>query len=276
MSYASTRRLVLGGGVAVLLLIAGILFLRRVDTVEVLAVLLFIPVFLAAIVWNLPGGVIAGALAAVAYAALRLDAIDAVGGGRFAGLITTRSIGYLAFGILGGWAVKQLEQSLEKLDIYDQIDDDTKLYNARFFLQETDLEMSRAQRYKTLFSVALVDVPGTAIDGLARRKRAAVLSDLGRALQEAIRSVDQGVHARVGELHRFAVICPETGPEGAAVFRSRLHEQVGAFLQGRGVDPSGLDSKAYTFPGDDHELARLRGEFERVEQEQHPEHPRPA
>lgn len=275
MSYASTRRLILGGGVAVLLLIAAVLFLRRVDTVEVLAVLLFVPVFLAAVAWNLPGGVIAGALAAVAYAALRLDAIDAVGGGRFAGLITTRTIGYLTFGVLGGWAVRELEQSLEKLDIYDQIDDETKLFNARFFLEETDLEMARAQRYKTLFSVAYVDVPAPSLAGLPRRKRAGVLADLGRALREAVRSVDRGIHARVGEVHRFAVICPETGPEGAEVFRSRMHEQVTAFLEGRGVAGE-VTSKALTFPGHEHEMGRLRGEFERVEAEEHPEHPRPA
>ncbi|HVM07674.1 MAG TPA: hypothetical protein VM345_04360 [Acidimicrobiales bacterium] len=275
MTYASTRRLILGGGVAVLLLVAAILFFRRVDTVEVLAVLLFIPVFLAAVIWNLPGGAIGGALASAAYAALRLDAIDAVGGGRFIGLLTTRTIGYLAFGLLGGWAVHQLERSLEKLDIYDLIDDDTKLFNARFFLQETDLEMARAQRYKTLFSVAFVDIPASAIDALARRKRTGLLLDLGRALHGAIRTVDRGIHARMGGVHRVAVICPETGPEGAEIFRSRLHEQLASFLGGRGVKAE-LSSTAITFPGGDHELGRLRGEFERVEREEHPEHPRPA
>lgn len=265
------RRLILGGGVAVLVLIAGILIVRRVDTVEIAAVLLFIPVFLAAIVWNLGGGVVVGALAAATYGALRLDAIDAVGGGHFAGLIATRTVGYLAFGFLTGWGVRQLEHSLEKLDIYDQIDDETTLFNARYFLQETDLEMSRSERYKTLFSIALVDLPAAKLDGVGRRKRAGLFADLGRALRDAIRSVDRGVHARVGDVDRFAVICPETGREGAEIFRSRLHTAVQGFVQGRGIDVE-VSSRALTVPGDDHELARLRSEFERSDAVEHPEH----
>src|SRR5688572_716985 len=140
MTYAATRRLIVAGGLLVLVVLAAILYVRRVDTVEVLAVLLFLPVFVALVVGRVPGGVIAGVLAAVAYAALRLDAIDAVGASRFIGLIATRSVGYVAFGFIGGWGVRQLEASLEKLDIYDQIDDETGLFNARFFLQQTDLE----------------------------------------------------------------------------------------------------------------------------------------
>ena len=275
MSYAATRRLIAAGGFAVLLLLAAILYFRRVDSVEVFAVLLFLPVFLALVMWRLPGGAIAGVLAATGYVAMRLDAIDAIGAERFVGLIATRAIGYIAFGIIGGWAVRQLDSSLEKLDIYDQIDDETGLYNARFFLQETDLEMARATRYKTLFSVAVVDVPAGPIDGLGRRKRAGVMTELGRAMQAAVRSVDRAVHGRVGDVHRFGVICPETGPEGAQVFTSRLASQLSGFLAARGISvaPSALNPVAATFPGDDAVLARLRSDFAQVEQAQHPEHP---
>lgn len=275
MSYATTRRLVLAGGLVVLGVIAAILYLRRVDTVEVVAVLLFVPVFFAFVLFQLPGGTVAGVLAAAAYAALRLDAIDAVGAGRFTGLIATRTVGYIAFGVLGGWAVAQLERSLDKLDIYDQIDDDTGLYNARFFLQETDLEMSRAQRYRTLFSVAVVDVPGEPVDALPRRKRAALLNDIGRALHDAVRTVDRAVHGRVDGVHRFAVICPETGEEGARIFTTRMADSVSGFLRARGlpIDRDGLRPRGVTFPGDEDELAALREDFARLERVEHPEHP---
>lgn len=271
MSYGATRRIIVAGGLAVLGVIALILYLRRVDTVEMVAVLLFVPVFLALVVWKLPGGVVAGAAAGLVYAMLRIDAIDAVGFDRFSGLIATRAVGYLAFGALGGWAVGQLERSLDKLDLYDQIDDDTGLYNARFFLQDTDLEMGRAERYRTLFSVAVVDVPAAPFDALGRRRRGAVLQDVGHAVQEAVRSVDRGVHARLGDLHRFAVICPETGAEGATIFTNRLAESLATFLRARGVDvaPTPL---AVTFPSDDGALQRLRDEFAAVEREEHPEH----
>jgi GGDEF domain-containing protein len=272
VSYGATRRIIVAGGLAVLAVIAVILYFRRVDTVEVVAVLLFVPVFLAFVLAKLPGGIAAGVLAGLAYAALRLDAIDAVGAGRFSGLIATRAFGYLAFGALGGWAVGQLERSLDKLDLYDQIDDETGLYNARFFLQDTDLEMSRAERYRTLFSVAVVDVPAAPLDALPRRRRQAVLQDVGRAVHDAIRTVDRAAHARLGTVHRIAVICPETAAEGAAIFTGRLAESLATFLAARGVDVQATPL-AVTFPSDDGALQRLRDELVRVEEAEHPEHP---
>lgn len=277
MTYGSTRRLVLAGGLAVLLLIAAVMFVRRVDTVEVVAVLLFIPVFLAFTFAHVVGGAVSGVLATVVYAFLRNPAIDAVGGGRVFGLVAGRGVGYLAFGVLGGWASQQLERSLEKLDVYDQVDDATGLFNARFFVQSTDLEMSRAGRYQTFFSVCMVELPAGPLEALPRRKREAVLRDLGGQLRDAVRSVDRAVHARDGSVHRFAVICPETGAEGAAVFTGRLAERVAAFVRSRGVAiPDGdLVSVACTFPGNDDRMAGLREQFAAIDRVEHPDHPTP-
>jgi GGDEF domain-containing protein len=275
MGYASTRRLVLAAGVVFLLLVAGVLYARRVDTVEVVAVLLFIPVFLAFTFGHLVGGAVGGLLATAVYAVLRMPAIDAVGGGRFAGILLGRGLGYLAFGILGGWASQQLERSLEKLDVYDQVDDHTGLFNARFLVQDTDLEIARAGRYQTFFSVCMVELPVGPVEALPRRKRLTLLRDLGGQLRDAVRSVDRAVHARDGSVHRFAVICPETGAEGARIFAERLAERVGAFARSRGVAlPDGeLVSVACTFPGDDERLAALREQFAAIDRSEHPEHP---
>ena len=276
MTYAATRRLVLAAGLGVLLLIAGVMYARRVDTVEVVAVLLFIPVFLAFTYANIVGGVVAGLLATAMYAFLRTPAIDAIGGGHFAGILAGRGFSYLAFGLLGGWASQQLERSLEKLDVYDQVDDDTGLFNARFLVQQTDLEMARAGRYQTFFSVCMVELPAAPLDALPRRKRAALLRDLGAQMRDAVRSVDRAVHARDGSVHRFAVICPETGAEGARVFGARLAERVGAYARGRGVAlPDGeLVWVACTFPGDDDDrLGSLRAQFAAIDRSEHPDHP---
>lgn len=276
MSYASTRRLVLAAGLGVLLLIAGVMFVRRVDTVEVVAVLLFIPVFVAFTFAHVIGGALAGLLATALYAFLRMPAIDAVGGGRFAGILAGRGLAYLAFGLLGGWASAQLERSLEKLDVYDQVDDDTGLFNARFLVQDTELEIARAGRYQTFFSVCMVELPSEALDALPRRRRAGLLRDLGAQLREAVRSVDRAVHARDGSVHRFAVVCPETAAEGARIFGARLAERVGAFVRSRGVAlPEGdLVLVTCTFPGDDEDrLASLRAQFAAIDRSEHPEHP---
>lgn len=274
MSYAATRRLVLVAGLAVLLLVAGVMYARRVDTIEVVAVLLFIPVFLAFTFAHMIGGVAAGLLATVVYAVLRNPAIDAVGGGRFASILAGRGIGFVAFGLLGGWASRHLETSLEKLDLYDQVDDETGLFNARFFVQATDLEVARAGRYKTFFSVCMVEVPAGPVDLLPRRRRTALLRDLGAQLEAAVRSVDRAVHARDGSVHRLAVICPETGPEGARVFSDRLAERVAGLVRGRGVAlPTELVAVFCTFPGDEERLASLREQFGAIDRSEHPEHP---
>lgn len=276
MSYAATRRLVLAGGLAVLLVMAGVMLLRRVDTVEVIAVVLFIPVFVAFVFGHLLGGAVAGVLATVVYAALRNPAIDAVGGGRFVGLVAGRGIAYVAFGALGGWAAHQLERSLEKLDAYDQVDDQTGLFNARYLLQNTGLELARAERYQTFFSICTVEVPAGPLDGLPRRKRAGLLRDLGHQVRAAVRTMDRPVHSRDGSVHRFAVICPETAAEGAQIFASRLADRLGAFLADRGASGTGpLAHSSCTYPGDDEKLRALREQFSAIDRAEHPENPTP-
>jgi hypothetical protein len=126
------------------------MYVRRVDPVEVAGILLFIPVFVAFVFWNATGGVIGAVIGILVYTLLRYPAIEAVGADRFVGLIASRSVAYLAFGLIGGLANKQLQSSLGKLELYDQIDDATGLFNARFFVQDSGLEVSRADRYQTI------------------------------------------------------------------------------------------------------------------------------
>src|SRR5437588_5308051 len=171
LNYNQVRILMLLGGLALLGITAAVNYVRRVETAEVAAILFFIPIFVAFVFWDWKGGLIAAALATVGYIALRYPAIEAIGAGRFTGLIFSRSVAFFAFGAIGGLANQQLRGSLTKLDLYDQIDDDTGLFNARYFLQDTDLEMSRARRYQTIFSVALVDIPASAFDEQGWRRR---------------------------------------------------------------------------------------------------------
>lgn len=270
----------LAAGLGVLGLLAAVMYVRRVDTVEVLAVLLFIPVFLALVFRRLVGGSAAGVAATLVYAILRSPAREAVGDGRFVNLVLSRGVGYVAFGVLGGWASAQLARSLDKLELYDQIDDDTGLYNARFFLQDTDLEMARAQRYQTLFSVCLVDIDASGLEALPRRRRSSLLGELEGQMKAAVRSVDRAVHAYDGQRHRFAVICPETGAEGAQVFVDRLAERLAGFLSERGVSTATADIRrtACTIPGDDAALEAMRDEFRAIDRAESsdPARPRPG
>jgi len=272
LGYSRARLSLLGVGLLVLLLIAALMLARSVDRVEVLGILLFIPVFIAALFWNVSGGVIAAVLAAAAYGFLRYPAIQSVGLEPFIGTISARTIGYLLFGFLGGWANKQLETSLTKLELYDQIDDATGLFNARFFLQDTDLETSRSQRYQTIFSVAVVDVPAEILAPLSRRQRTGLLKELGRILHDSVRTVDRAVHGTGPNSQKLAVVLPETGKQGASIFAERLGDRLTAYLKQRGVAVSKpLIAQAHTFPEDEAGISALREEFAEIDRLEHPE-----
>jgi GGDEF domain-containing protein len=271
LGYATARRLIVVAGLVVLAVVAVVMYARRVDEVEVAATLLFVPIFLAFIFRGAVGGVVAALAAIGVYTALRYPAIDAVGFAHFAGLITSRSAAYLIFGAVGGWSAQVLEGSLEKLELYDEIDDATGLYNARHLLNQTDLEMARARRYRTLFSLVEIDLPAAPLHDLGTRHRRAALRDLGRLLRDGLRTVDHVVHAHDGDTHRLVAILPETGTVGAAVFGERLYERIRAFLTGRGARLGEAEGelRSLTYPGDDDAVAGLRSEFERIDAASH-------
>ncbi len=276
MGYNKARLLLLAAGLGVLILVAVFQFIRgkEVDPTETAGTLLFIPVFIAFVFGNVVGGVVAGILASVGYLALRYPAIRAIGAENFIELVLARALFYVGFGAIGGWANKQLETSLNKLELYDQIDDYTGLFNARFFVQDTDLEMSRAKRYQTLFSVAVVDLPVGPLEGLPRRQRKATRREMGRLLKEAVRIVDRPVHGFDGSRHRFAIVLPETSQEGAQIFRDRLAERLSGFLSERRfhLDPGDIEKRSVTFPEDGEEaIEAIRTEYRMIDRVEHPE-----
>lgn len=270
LSYARARQIILAAGLLVLLVVAAVMFVRRVDPIEVAGTLLFIPIFIAFVFRGVAGGIVAAVVAAMAYAALRYPAIQLVGTGQFTSLLISRAVAFLAFGALGGFASQQLEGSLSKLDQFDEIDDATGLFNARFFVNNTALEMERSDRYRTLFSVTVIDVPADAFDGMNRRQKDKTLRELGQVLKDSIRTVDRGVHAEDGSVHRFAAILPETGRDGSRVFVTRLAAKMTEVLAQKGSKAS-VSHEIAVFPGDEADLGELRARFTAIDALQHPE-----
>ena len=273
LGYTRARQLVLVAGLVVLVIVAALMYVRRVEPVEVAATLLFIPIFLAFVFQGLRGGLIAAVLAALVYAALRYPEIDLVGFGRFSSLILSRSIAYLAFGAIGGIANSQLEASLTKLDAFDQIDDATGLFNARFFVDNTELEMQRSDRYQTLFGVVIVDVPTSLFANTNRRQKDRIIKELAGILKDSVRTVDRAVHAADNERHRFAAILPETARDGGRVFAGRLVAKMTETLSHRGiqVDAQQVTYDVSMFPGDEEPIQQLRREFADLDAREHPE-----
>jgi GGDEF domain-containing protein len=182
-------------------------------------------------------------------------------------------IGFLVFGIAGGVANRRLRRSLVKLDLYDQIDDATGLFNPKFLVLQVDLEAARSRRYQSFFALAVVDIPHAWLDPLGRRRAARVLKDLGGLIAESIRTVDRGIHGPMPQVHRLVVLMPETGPEGAVVFTTRLVDRLEQWLGDEGVKPPAgghLASQALSFPDDEAEITRLREEFDELDRAQYP------
>lgn len=256
------RALVAVAGLVVLLVLSAILWVRRVDPIEVGATLLFVPLFLAVLLWRLPGGVVGALLAIGAYTAMRWPGISTVGIDPYLGVLLGRGLGYLAFGVIGGWAVARLQQSLTKLDLYDQIDDDTGLFNARYLVDGIELERSRAERYQTLFSVVELTIPASAFDGISARQRRRMLRKLGGDVQHSIRTVDRAVHLADSKRHRVVLLLPETPTEGAAVFATRFRRGVVDAMSelGATVTEKQATVTSWTIPGDEQRVNALREE----------------
>ncbi len=271
IGYRRARLLLVLAGLAMLTVVTIIMYVRRVDTVEVVATLLFVPVFLGFLFFRAPGGLIAAVGASAVYIALRLPAVEVVGVATFAGLILSRCFAYLVFGLLGGWSNQVLEQSLDKLDLYDQIDDSTGLLNARAFGQDSELEAARAVRYETLFSISVVELPVGPVAALGRRKQAAILAELGRKLADSVRTVDRVAHGRDDTIHTFAAILPETSAQGGSILSERFADAVHGFLVARGVDleRSAVRHHTITVPGDEGHLDKLREWFAAVDAHDH-------
>jgi hypothetical protein len=66
ISYRQARLLVLAAGLVILLVTALVMYVRRVETVEVAAILFFLPIFVAFVFWDVLGGLLGGIAASIA------------------------------------------------------------------------------------------------------------------------------------------------------------------------------------------------------------------
>ena len=255
IGFANARRLLIVVGLVIVVVLAASLWVRSVDSVEVAATLLYFPVFVGLLFYGVLGGAVMAVAATAVYVALRADAIDAVGLGEVAGLVTGRGMAYLLFGLVGGWAAVTFEESLHKLDRFDAVDDLTGLGNARALRAAVELERARSARYESVFSASMLEFDAAA---LPHRNRRRALRALGRELQEAARTVDHVAHEFDGSTHRLAAVLPETPASGAAVFHDRFAARARAVLVEHGADAGvQLTGRTCTVPGDEERLTGL-------------------
>ena len=117
-------------------------------------------------------------------------------------------------------ACKELEAKLEWQSQSDLL---TELPNRTFFLKIAEMEISRARRYRSPLTIALVrlDRLGLINETLGRAAGDKTLREVARACRQSLR--DSDLLARMGA-HDFAMLLPETSLEQAQVVAGRLRK----------------------------------------------------
>lgn len=238
LTFNRARLLALGSAVVAVAATVLTMLSRGADPIEVAATIFFIGVMAGALVAGWKGGLLLAAAAFLIYLVMRLPALRLVGWGVMGTQIMSRLAGYVAFGAVAGWAASRVRASLDKLELYDDVDDDTGLLNARGIVQAIDAEQARSERYQKVFSVVVCEVSSAETMGSVR--------ELGKRLGAAIRTTDRAGHVREGSAHLFAFILTETSAEGAKTFRANLDRNVTA-LSG----PQRMTFSQATVPGDE-------------------------
>lgn len=226
LTFRRARDITLLVGLMVIALVTLSMVLRDVDPIEITATIAFAPVFVAFLFFGWRVGLGIGVLAAATYIAMRIPAIRIVGLGPLFGTLTTRVIGFLVFGGVGGWAAEQLQASIDKLELHDEIDDATGLGNARSVVNVLTDEKARSARYEKFSSV--IDCRFEMPNGVSNRTTAATIRQLGSVLSHSIRTSDHVAHIDEEGLHRVVMVLPETGAAGASTVASNLDREIRA------------------------------------------------
>lgn len=263
LSYERARSVLLFSGLILIGVVALVALARGVDPIEVSGTLLFIPIFVGFLLLGMRGGFAMAAVAALGYLALRIPAISLVGFGAMAGQIIARTLGYLGFAAGGGWALEQIRATLERLELRDDVDDETGLGNARSVIEAVDLERARADRYLKVFSVVAADFTVPDWSDLPLRKQRTILKDLGAKLAAAVRASDHAAHTRNGDHHIIGLVLPETATEGARIVAENLKLQLG-----RLISASEPRVATATYPAEESSLQTILELFTEIDRSQ--------
>ncbi len=119
--------------------------------------------------------------------------------------------------------VTELGRLMDRLREQSTIDDLTRLFNRRHFLEAGRKEIERAKRFGTPLSLVLVDLDHfkTVNDTWGHEVGDAVLQEVSRRFRNCLRTID--VPSRHGG-EEFAILLPQTPPTPAGIVAERMRQ----------------------------------------------------
>ncbi len=153
----------------------------------------------------------------------------------------------------------QLEQANDKLKELIEIDDLTGLFNMRSIYQKIDLELDRARRTDSCVGAIMMDMDffKRVNDENDHLFGSFVLSEIGRIIQENIRSIDFA--ARYGG-DEFLIVLTDSSTEGITTFCQRLREKISEkplTKDGAAITMTSSLGYAITSPGAENATAKM-------------------
>lgn len=170
--------------------------------------LFFIPLLLAAVCFDVWGGVLVSLGAAIVL----LLFVDNV----FFSQIVILALVMLAVGLILGQMSKKRKEDHDRLEHLSMVDRLTGLYNYGYFIDRIEEEKERADRFGSKLSLIMLDVDffKPFNDKFGHEKGNTLIKEMTKIINEQVRVVD--VVARYGA-EEFAIILPNTSGEAAEV-----------------------------------------------------------
>jgi diguanylate cyclase (GGDEF)-like protein len=117
--------------------------------------------------------------------------------------------------------------ALENANLYWQatMDRMTRLYSHHFFEKALDDEIKRAQRYKSKFSLMMLDIDHFKAlnDTYGHLQGDTIIKEIAKLLIQSVRNID--LSARYGG-EEFAIILPEVSARGARIVAERVRKKI--------------------------------------------------
>lgn len=188
------------------------------------SVLLFYFIPIALVTWYIqrPVGFVWAAMSVVTRLWLHADnrGID------FAAFITywNCAVEFIIF-IIFTFAISKLHDQIDSEKNLARTDPLTKLRNRRAFMEYAELELDRCRRYGRPITSIYIDVDNFKFinDTFGHKAGDALLCLIASTVEENVRRSD--VLARIGG-DEFALLLPETGPEGTQNAMERIHDRL--------------------------------------------------